>query len=198
MKYLKMFNESFNESEIHAICKKYNITNYTINNGLVDVDGDVSLSYKGLTELPLNFGKITGSFYCSHNKLTTLKGCPIYVGDSFLVEYNKLTSLEGGPSEVGGAYSCADNLLTSLKGSPIKILNYFDCSNNILESLEGGPSEVKDHFYCDNNKLDSLKGSPKYVGKNFYCRFNPVYGYYETFGCNYNSYLRHTKLEELL
>ena len=27
--------------EIEALCTKYNITNYTINDGVVDVDGDV-------------------------------------------------------------------------------------------------------------------------------------------------------------
>ena len=43
--------ENFNE--IHKICQKYGIENYTINpDGNIDVDGNVSLSNKKLTELP--------------------------------------------------------------------------------------------------------------------------------------------------
>lgn len=39
MKYLKRYNESLNESEIHQICEKYYIKNYTINeDGTIDVD----------------------------------------------------------------------------------------------------------------------------------------------------------------
>ena len=54
MKHIKLF-ESFND--IDSICKKYNITNYTINSdGSIDVDGDVNLSNRGLTKLPLKFG----------------------------------------------------------------------------------------------------------------------------------------------
>ena len=53
MKYLKLF-ESFND--IDSICKRYGIENYTINeDGSIDVDGNVSLSSQGLTELPLRF-----------------------------------------------------------------------------------------------------------------------------------------------
>jgi hypothetical protein len=60
MKHLKLF-EAF--EDIDSICKKFGITNYTINpDGTVDVDGDVDLYNKGLTKLPLKFGKVTGYF----------------------------------------------------------------------------------------------------------------------------------------
>jgi hypothetical protein len=75
MKYLKKFNESL--EDIDSICKKYGIQNYTINgDGTVDVDGNVDLYNRGLTKLPLKFGRVTGNFYCHSNKLTTLEGCP--------------------------------------------------------------------------------------------------------------------------
>ena len=57
MKHLKLF-EKF--EDIDVICKKYGIRNYTINNGVVDVDGDVNLSVQALSGLPLKFGKVTG------------------------------------------------------------------------------------------------------------------------------------------
>jgi len=75
MKYLRLFNES--KEDIHSICKKYNITNYTINDdNSINVDGDVNLYNKGLTKLPLKFRNVDGFFDCSHNKITSLEGSP--------------------------------------------------------------------------------------------------------------------------
>ena len=39
----------------------------------IDVDGDVYLFKKILTNLPLKFNKVSGYFYCSYNQLTTLE-----------------------------------------------------------------------------------------------------------------------------
>ena len=69
---------------ISLICEKYNIKNYTINpDGSIDVNGSVDLSQYKLIELPLRFNKITGYFDCSNNNLTSLKGCPRWVGGNF-------------------------------------------------------------------------------------------------------------------
>ena len=109
MKHLKLF-ESF--SEIESICRKYGITNYTINSdGSVDVNGDVYLSNEGLTKLPLKFNIVSGGFYCFDNKLTSLEGAPKEVGGHFDCSYNELKSLEGAPKEVGGSFDYNDNLL---------------------------------------------------------------------------------------
>ena len=92
-------------SEIEEICRKYNIRNYTINeDGSIDVDGNVDLSNRNLTELPLTFGRVTSHFNCSYNKLTTLKGSPKYVGYNFYCDNNELTSLEYSPEEVKGDF----------------------------------------------------------------------------------------------
>ena len=133
MKHIKLF-ESF--EDVESICKKYNITNYTVNSdGSIDVDGDVNLVDKKLTKLPLKFGNVTGGFYCHHNQLTTL---------------------EGSPKEVGGDFSCYNNQLTTLEGSPKEVGGYFYCSYNQLTSLKGGPIKVGGGFYCNNNKLPKL------------------------------------------
>jgi len=100
MKYLKLF-ENFNKSEIDDICKKYNIQNYTINSdGSIDVEGTVWLCNMQLKEMPLKFNRVSGWFDCSDNQLTTLEGCPNYVGDSFDCSSNYLTTLEGCPKEI--------------------------------------------------------------------------------------------------
>ena len=49
MKHIKEYN-SF--KDIDAICQRYGIKNYTINNGLVDVDASVNLVNRKLTKLP--------------------------------------------------------------------------------------------------------------------------------------------------
>ena len=98
---------------ISLICKQYNIENYTINpDGSIDVDGNVDLSFKDLTELPLTFNRITGNFNCGYNRLTSLKGSPRWVGCHFTCSNNPLTSLEFSPDYVGGYFNCDDNKLT--------------------------------------------------------------------------------------
>lgn len=99
------------DKEIHKICKKYKIKNYTISDGVVDVDGYVDFFGNRLSKLPLKFGVVKYWFNCS---------------------FNKLTSLEGAPREVGGYFDCSFNQLTSLKGAPLKV-SRFCCSNNPKE-----------------------------------------------------------------
>jgi hypothetical protein len=105
MKYLKLY-ENFiqSDSEIHKLCKEYGIENYTINNGLVDVDGNVdlrNLNKEELTKLPIKFGIVSGFFDCSNNHFTSLIGAPLKVGGNFHGNNNILTTLEGAPQEVG-------------------------------------------------------------------------------------------------
>jgi hypothetical protein len=98
---------------ISLICEKYKIKNYTINpDGTIDVDGDVDLWGKSLTELPLVFNKVSGSFRCSNNRLTSLKGSPKWVGRYFDCGNNRLASLEFSPDYVGGYLDCRYNPLT--------------------------------------------------------------------------------------
>jgi hypothetical protein len=158
MKHIKLF-ESF--EDIDSICKKYNIKNYTINpDGSVDVDGDVSLSNYRFVKLPLKFGRVSGYFDCSLNKLSTLEGSPREVDGDFLCYNNQLTTLEGAPREVGGNFYCQANRLTT---------------------LEGSPERVRGDFFCRSNQLTTLKGTPSYIGSYFDFRFNPVHNIYILF-----------------
>jgi hypothetical protein len=186
MRHLRLF-ESF--EDIDSICKRYNITNYTINSdGLVDVDGGVNLYNRGLTKLPLKFGKVTGNFDCSRNQLTTLEGAPNYVGGSFNCSYNQLTTLEGSPDHIGGYFNCYNNQLTTLEGGPSYVGGGFYCGYNQLTTLEGAPSYVGGSFYCYNNQLTKLEGCPDHVGDDFYCDDNPICSIYRFFP-NYKSFI---------
>ena len=174
MKFLKLFKQR-TELGVAEICKKYYIENWSINkDGLVDVDGNVSILSQNITKLPLRFGKVTGDFFCYKNKLTTLEGAPKEVGGNFSCHDNELTTLEGAPKEVGGDFYCYRNKLITLKGSPIKISGNFSCHINKLFTLEGGPTEVGGSFYCFGNKLTTLEGGPREVSEHFNCLGNKL------------------------
>jgi len=171
IKSYNLFLESVDS--IKSICKKYGITNYTINSdGSIDVDGDVNLYFKGLTKLPLKFRRVTGYFDCRNNQLNSLEGSPKEVGSHFDCSRNQLTSLEGSPKEVGGNFYCRNNQLTSLEGCPNSVGGDFYCSRNQLTSLEGSPKSVG-YFSCSYNQLTSLEGGPLSVG-SFACSNNQL------------------------
>ena len=85
------------EAWLHTIAVK----NYTINDDLtVDVFGYVDISNENLTEIPVQFGKISGYFDCSHNKLTSLKNCPKEVNGSFYFYDNILEDINDLDSKI--------------------------------------------------------------------------------------------------
>jgi hypothetical protein len=118
--------------------------------GLVDVKGDFDCSEKGLKDFKgVQFGVVSGNFYCHENKLTSLEGAPQKVGGNFWCRENSLTSLVGAPQEVKGYFSCERNRLTSLVGAPQKVGGNFWCYDNSLTSLVGAPQDVGGGFNCD-------------------------------------------------
>jgi hypothetical protein len=171
MRYIKVFEEF---ESIDSLCQKYGIENYTVVDGLVNVDGDVDLKDKSLTKIPIKFGRVSGGFYCNSNKLVSLEGAPNSVGSDFDCHSNKLASLEGAPNSVGGDFYCHNGKLVSLEGAPQTVGGNFDCDGNKLVSLEGAPQSVGGDFYCSYNKLVSLEGAPQIVGGTFYFDGNTV------------------------
>jgi hypothetical protein len=87
-------------------CQKY-LENYIINSdNTIDVYGAVNLYNRlgDMKKLPVKFGKVSGFFSCSGNKLTTLEGCPNYVGGNFACHGNNLTTVEHCSKYVGGYF----------------------------------------------------------------------------------------------
>ena len=100
-----------NKAEIEAWCEEMGIRNYTINDkGEIDVDGNVSFTYKTFKEIPYKFGTVTGYFSLRECKnLISLKNCPNYIIGNNMFDIDgcpKLDSLEGCPKEVGGTFFC--------------------------------------------------------------------------------------------
>ena len=149
---IKLFEQFTSEQEIHEICRKYEIENYTINSdGSIDVNGHYTL-YGG-DKPPIKFNKIEQSFALSDINLETLENLPTYVGGFYDISYNKLTSLEGFPTEVG---------------------RDIDVSENELTNLEGIVSEVNGDLACESNKITTLKGFPMVIHGNLVLRNNPI------------------------
>lgn len=192
MKYIKFFRRY---NDIDSICKKYGIKNYTVRDGLVDVDASVNLAYKDISELPLSFGIVNGSFDCREIGLTTLKGCPIEVASNLALTGNKLTSLkycskivdsslyvngnmlttmEGCPQYVRYSIFCNDNKLITLKGTPKKINQNFNCSANDLLSFKDGPIEIENELICSHNNFKTLKYFPKVNNGDITMVANPL------------------------
>ena len=124
---------------------EHGIKNYTINNkGEIDVDGNVFLGDRNLTEFPpfIQFGIVKGYFNCSLCGLTSLRGCPRVVKKSFYCDGNKLTSLEGSPEEVGIGFLCQDNNLKTLEGAPKKVGGDFFCYSNSTQFTEDDVKKV--------------------------------------------------------
>lgn len=154
-----------------GIMKQLGINHYTIkSNNVVDVDQDVRLDNKNLSEIPVQFGVVDGHFFIAGNNLTSLKGAPKRVGGHFDCSDNNLKSLQGGPEYVGWDMRCGNNKLRDLQHAPKKVGKDFWCQNNDLTSLKGAPEYVGEYFMCNSNpKLKSLKGAPKYIGENLVC-----------------------------
>ena len=151
------------EHEIHDICKKYNINNYTINpDGSIDVRGNVSIVEYDINYIPIKFNKVGGWFNCSGMSLTSLKGCPKKVDGNFYCHKNELTSLKGSPESVRGSFDCSNNKLTTLKGCPNGVGVYFLFNYNNLISLDGFNNNY-DKLFCDNkeNLIKKHKRSKK-------------------------------------
>ena len=149
-------NQIFTLTKIANFITKYGIQNTNIRKDanytyVIDINGDVNLSNKNLTDpdMTAKFGKVTGNFECQNNNLTSLDFAPDFVGGDFDCSNNNLISLENAPEFVGGDFDCSNNQLTSLAGCPKEVKGYLNCINNRnLKSLEG-IKKVKGQIYSD-------------------------------------------------
>ena len=137
---------------------------YTINDDLtVDVYGAIAIKSEGL--IPVQFRKVSGVFYCNHNKLTSLKGCPEYVGGDFHCHNNYLTSLEYCPREIKGrSFSCYENELTSLVFAPREPSSYGDNPCAKYYNIPGFNinSHIQSMLALDPNPADTIQRLKKY------------------------------------
>lgn len=151
---IKLFEQYKEYDQVKSWLDEMGILTYTINDDLtVDVDNNLIIRSKGITEIPVQFGKVDGMFDCSGNNLTSLKGSPVKVNWAVDCSNNKLTSLEYSPKYVDGTFTCVYNEISSLIGSPEYVTGNFVCRDNKLTSLKGAPTEVIGSIIIHSNPL---------------------------------------------
>jgi hypothetical protein len=134
--------------------------------GVINIEGDFIAAKKinGKSLSPMVFGRVTGIFDISDNKLESLEGCPREVKE-FNCSRNLLNSLEGGP-ESAEDYYCANNYLITLDGISKNAQN-ISAPGNSLESIEAlGGRNISGNLFLHENFLNDLNGCPQEIGKS--------------------------------
>lgn len=98
--------------------------------------------------------KVSRSFWCYNNQLTSLEGSPEKVELDFDCSFNQLKTLKGSPEKIGRIFDCSRNNLTNLKYAPTKILGDCDVSSNLIKTLENCEIEsIKGDFMLQDNDI---------------------------------------------
>jgi hypothetical protein len=140
------------KSEIKIWLDKNGITAYTIQDDLtVDVDTHVFLSHKFLTEIPVQFGVVNGSFFCAKNQLKSLKGAPHTIKGAFHCEDNELINLDYCPEFVTEDFNCCRNPIKNIKKFRSQIDGCFAHSYILdkkceIKELKSLYKKVENHF----------------------------------------------------
>ena len=154
MNHLLLFE---NFSNIEQSCKEFGIKNYTLNDsGRMDVNDHVNLSEKNLSKLPFKFGRVSGDFVCSYNKLVSLSGSPQWVGGSFCCDHNELVSLDTCPEYVGQDFICEHNKLGNLTNCPHHVGGNFVCNDNDIKDIFGLSRIIMGNVSINNNPVYEL------------------------------------------
>lgn len=125
---------------------EHGVKSYRVNEDLsIDVIGNVNLSKKNFTNIPVKFNIVKGNFDCSHNMLTEILFAPVKVN----------------------YFDCSQNKLVSLKGAPQYVEATFKCNNNKLLSLDHAPQTIELDFNCSYNPLIELGNLMTQVGRMF-------------------------------
>lgn len=132
------------------------------NTGVVDVTGNVILTDARLPtpEIPVQFGVVTGDFWCRKKGLVNLKGAPTWVGGQFMCQSNKLQNLAHAPNHVGSSMHCSQNWLSTLTGAPDHVGGSFVCHLNHIKNLEGAPKHISNRLVATMCPLENLQGIP--------------------------------------
>lgn len=135
--------EDFAQQHGIRVCEIY-ISSDPLVNRIGDFGDGWPLIYEfhPMTELPIKFGKVEGSFFCNGNDLTSLKGSPEYVSGSFWCGQNLLNTLEGAPKFIGKNLMVNSQMkLESLGRIETEIGGFFACGHgNRPQELTNAPS----------------------------------------------------------
>jgi hypothetical protein len=176
MSWLKKHDENYAENQ------------YKINSkDEIDVVGNVRLSFNSIDSFPFQFGKISHSFNCAINPLTSLKGAPYKVGGTFNCSYCQLTNLDFAPNKIGIALHANGN-----KISDLRILNTIKSCKDIRifdNPIDTPPADL--NTFMDTVELDD--GIIKFIYNDMIVYID--YSIYQQFDIRYQ---RELKLMQIL
>ena len=89
--YVRSANKSklIGLSKIEKLLAGYEIRNYKIRpDGIIDINGDVEIANRGLSQMPVIFGNVSGYSICDDNKITSYVGWPVSVGKDIYCRNN--------------------------------------------------------------------------------------------------------------
>jgi hypothetical protein len=162
-----------NKKAIQAWLHEMRISGTHINKDLtVDVFGNVNLSYKKLTALPIQFGVINGYFNALCNDFTTLKGFPFVVGGNFQCHLEKDFDFSLLPTQkVSKNFFCLSEVnienLKKLFNSPIEIKGNF---SHLTHHEEDKIALFEDSY----NEMQNKNNTTSYVLNMPYQAFKEV------------------------
>lgn len=147
---------------IKRILSFFNVKKIYIHSNLeVDVLQSITLSnIKGLKNFPIKFNEIHGDFNIINCEFTSLEDwAPKKVLGSWkCFKNNKLKSLKGGPIFVGQNFICSSNFnLETLKYSPKVVEGHVNCRDSNFKSVEGITLRTRRYFL--DSKFKSIEAS---------------------------------------
>lgn len=138
------------------------IPGYTIDTvvGNVVINSCKQKTLEGAPRLVGGYMYVTG-----HDNITSLKGCPEYIGKLLLIDLPNLRSLKGIAKKVEYGVYMSNVGVRSLEGLPDTIaeLQVYECDN--ITDFRGCAQNVKSLQCSGCRKLSSLNGLPGYINK---------------------------------
>jgi hypothetical protein len=149
------YRRNFIESWLTAM----DLTRYEIQHDKVNVMGDVNLSGRGLSKLPVKFGTVYGNFDCSWNQLQSLEDFPKFVRGDINCQYNRIANLLGieeNFSHVSGTIFLNENPIATGGLGAIQIpglsgIEADSCAFKIIGKYLQQPENI---FHCQSELFD--------------------------------------------
>lgn len=110
-----------------------------------EFEGTVNVSGRRLKVIPVGLYPpvIRGNFILDNNELVDLENGPSHVKLNYYVKHNKLTSLKGCPIVVDGRFDVSDNEIITVDHLP-EFVHVLSLARNKIKSISGIHKMMKD------------------------------------------------------
>ncbi|MCM1218915.1 MAG: hypothetical protein NC548_30915 [Lachnospiraceae bacterium] len=128
-----------------------------------------------------HFERVEGDVNVGNSNISSLVGCPKYVGGNFDAHFCKITDLIGSPEHVEGNFTCSHNSrLKSLKGCPKYIGGEFNAFSSAIVAIDDFPEYIGEKIcFQGDTHMHDLTGLPEEINNDLdisYCEFKSFEG----------------------